>query len=140
MDTGGRHPEPLLLKRFDVFRSLSWAQCRRMAALMALDDVEAGTVLSAQGDTGYRFFVIVEGEADVVQDGEVLGQLRRGEHFGEIGILSDGPRTATVRAATPMKLLVMFGTAFRTMEEEFPAVAKALYTDAARRLNDDDER
>lgn len=140
MDTGGLHPEPLLLKRFEVFRSLSWSQCRRMAALMAQVDVEPGSALNTQGESGYRFFVIVEGEADVMQDGKVLGQLRRGDHFGEIAILSEGPRTATVVAATPMKLLVMFGTPFRTMEEEFPAVAKAIYTDAARRLDDDDAR
>lgn len=140
MDTGGPHPEHLLLKRYEIFRSLSWKQCRRMAKLLAEQEVESGEVISAEGDTGFRFFVIVEGEADVLQSGSVVGRLRPGDHFGEIALLSEGPRTATVVASTPMKLLVMFGTAFRTMEEEFPAVAKAIYSGAARRLDADDER
>ncbi len=140
MDTGGHHPDPLVLEQFGVFASLDLQQRRRMAALLAEDEVEPGATLSVQGDKQSRFFVIVEGEADIVQNGEVVGRLRRGDHFGEIAILSEGPRTASIVAATPMKVLVMFGTAFRAMEQEFPAVAKAIYADAARRLDDDDER
>ena len=111
-----------------------------MANLIAQQDVEVGVELNIEGQRGARFFLIVEGEAEVMQGGTVLGRLRPGDHFGEIAILSDGPRTATVVATTPMKVLVMFGPAFRLMEEEFPAVAKAIYTDAAQRLNDDDDR
>jgi CRP-like cAMP-binding protein len=140
MDTGGVHPDPLLLATFPVFRGLSWAEYERLAGLVAQDDVEAGKVLNVQGDGGSRFFVIVEGEAEVLQDGTAIRRLGPGEHFGEIAILSEGRRTATVVAATPMRLLVMFGTAFRLMEEEFPSVARALYSDAARLLDEDDDR
>jgi CRP-like cAMP-binding protein len=140
MDTGGVHPDPILLARFDVFRSLSWADYERLAGLVAEADVEAGKALNVQGDGGYRFFVIVEGEADVLQNGSPIRRLGPGDHFGEIAILSEGRRTASVVAATPMRLLVMFGTAFRLMEQEFPSVAKAIYADAARWLDEDDTR
>jgi CRP-like cAMP-binding protein len=140
MDTGGVHPDPLLLATFEIFRSLSWAEYERLAGLIAQHDVEAGKVINVQGDGGYRFFVIAEGEAEVLQDGTPIRRLGPGDHFGEIAILSEGRRTATVVAATPMRLLVMFGTAFRLMEQEFPSVAKAVYSDAARWLDDDDSR
>ena len=140
MDTGGVHPDPLVLASFPVFQGLSWAEYERLAGLVAQDDVEAGKVLNVQGDGGSRFFVIVEGEADVLQDGTSIRRLGPGDHFGEIAILSEGRRTATVVAATQMRVLVMFGTAFRLMEEEFPSVARAVYSDAAHRLDDDDSR
>jgi CRP/FNR family transcriptional regulator, cyclic AMP receptor protein len=140
MDTGGVHPDPLLLASFEVFRSLSWAEYERLAGLIAEDQVAAGKVINVQGDGGYRFFVIAEGEAEVRQDDMLIRHLGPGDHFGEIAILSEGRRTATVVAATPMRLLVMFGTAFRLMEQEFPTVAKAIYSGAARRLDDDDTR
>lgn len=140
MDTGGSHPDPLLLKSFEVFQSLSWAECKELASLIAQVKVEAGKVLNAEGDAGYRFFVIVDGEAEVLQNGMLVRRLRPGDHFGEIAILSEGRRTATVVAATPMRVLVMFGTAFRLMEQQFPTVAKAIYADAARWLDEDDSR
>ena len=140
MDTGGSHPDPLLLKSFEVFESLSWAETKKMAKVIAQVEVEAGKVLNAEGDAGYRFFVIVEGEAEVLKDGVLVRRLGPGDHFGEIAILSEGRRTASVVAATPMRVLVMFGTAFRLMEQAFPAVAKAVYGDAARWLDEDDTR
>lgn len=140
MDTGGTHPDPLFLATFALFRGLSWAEYEKLAGLIAEDDVEAGKVFNVEGDTGYRFVVIAEGEAEVLQGGEVVRRLGPGDHFGEIAILSEGKRTATVVAATPMKVLVMFGTAFRLMEDAFPSVASAIYADAARFLDEDDTR
>jgi CRP-like cAMP-binding protein len=140
MDTGGPHPDPLLLASFAIFQPLSHEERRRLVNLLAVDDVPEGHALNVEGDSGYRFFVIVEGEAEVVQGGSVVRRLGPGDHFGEISILGEGRRTASVVAATPMKVLVMFGTAFRLMEQEFPAVARAIYSDAASRLDDDDAR
>ena len=140
MDTGGQHPDPLLLASFDLFRGLSWKEYERLSGLIAVDDVEEGHVFNVEGDTGYRFVVIASGEAEVLRGGEVVRRLTRGDHFGEIAILSEGKRTATVIAATPMQVLVMFGTPFRLMEQQFPSVAQAIYADAASRMDDDDAR
>ncbi|HET7736009.1 MAG TPA: cyclic nucleotide-binding domain-containing protein [Nocardioidaceae bacterium] len=140
MDTGGSHPDPILLRRFEIFESLGFADLKELSRIIATDDVEEGHVLNAEGDAGARFFVIVEGEAEVLKDGEVVRRLGPGEHFGEIALLAEGPRTASVVAATPMKLLVMFGTSFRLLEERFPAVAMAIYAGAASRMDDDDAR
>ncbi|HSV39030.1 MAG TPA: cyclic nucleotide-binding domain-containing protein [Nocardioidaceae bacterium] len=130
----------MTLASFELFKGLSYKEYEKLAGLIALDDVETGKVFNVEGDTGYRFVVIAEGEAEVLQNGELVRRLGPGDHFGEIAILSEGRRTATVVAATPMKVLVMFGTAFRLMEDAFPTVAQAIYSDAARFMNDDDTR
>jgi len=140
MDTGGSHPDPVLLRRFGIFESLGFADLKELARIIATDDGEQGHVLNAEGDSGARFFVIVEGEAEVLKDGEVVRRLGPGDHFGEIALLAEGPRTASVVAVTPLKVLVMFGTSFRLLEDRYPEVAKAIYAGAARRMDDDDAR
>lgn len=74
-----------------------------------LDDleVEAGATLTTQGQQGYETFVVVEGTAEVLADGQVVAELGPGELIGEIAVLQHRVRTATVRARTPMRLLVV---------------------------------
>ena len=140
MDTGGPLPDVLTLASFELFRGLSYKDYEKLAGLIAVDEVKEGKVFNVEGDTGYRFVVIAEGEAEVLRGGELVRRLGPGDHFGEIALLSEGRRTATVVAATPMKVLVMFGAAFRLMEDAFPSIAKAIYGDAARLMDDDDAR
>jgi MFS family permease len=66
-----------------------------------------GQVVFHQGDGGDRFYVIEHGEAEVIGDGRLIGTLGRGEGFGEIALLRDVPRTATVRALTPLDLYML---------------------------------
>jgi CRP-like cAMP-binding protein len=86
--------------------------------------VGAGQVIVRQGAPADKFFIIVDGSVEVVhEDGErTLTVLRGGEFFGEIAILRDSPRTATVRALTPTSLLAMDRDTFRGL------VAQALGT------------
>jgi CRP-like cAMP-binding protein len=74
--------------------------------------VPAGAVLFAQGSPGDCFDVIVDGEADVVGDGDVLRTLGPGESFGEIALLHDVPRTATVMARGQLVVVEIEGDAF----------------------------
>jgi len=66
-----------------------------------------GTVVIAQGDAGDRFYVIAAGEASVTMDGEPLATLAPGDSFGEIALLRDLPRTATVTALTDLDLVAL---------------------------------
>lgn len=69
--------------------------------------VAAGTTVVEQGDTGDTFYVIDAGRAEVVGDGAVVRTIGPGEAFGEIALLHDRPRTATVRATTDLELVVL---------------------------------
>jgi len=69
--------------------------------------VAPGEVVVREGEPAQEFFVIVEGEVEVTQAGQVLRTERTGDYFGEIGLLRDVPRTATVTAVTDVVLLVL---------------------------------
>jgi CRP-like cAMP-binding protein len=70
-------------------------------------EVGSGKVLIRQGDVGDLFYVIVQGEAEVIRDGKHLRNLGPGAYVGEIALLRDVPRTATVVAKTPLRLLAL---------------------------------
>jgi CRP/FNR family cyclic AMP-dependent transcriptional regulator len=89
-------------------------------------DVPAGKVLAQQGTFGDQFFVIEEGTAEVVRDGERLGELGPGDFFGEMALLDEDRRTATVTATTPMTLIVMTRASFRAVEAGMPHVHAAV--------------
>src|SRR5215207_5306719 len=69
--------------------------------------VDAGEVLAREGEDASDFFVIVDGEACASIDGDELGRIGPGSFFGELALLDGGPRSATVKAETPMIVLVM---------------------------------
>ena len=66
-----------------------------------------GEVLITQGEPGDRFFVVASGRAEVVRDGSPVGAIGKGRYFGEVALLRDVPRTATVTASTPMRLFAL---------------------------------
>ena len=91
-----------------LFASLSGEELADIAAKMEERHAEAGERLAIQGSSGYFFFLIEDGTAEVSQDGEVIAALGPGEFFGETAILETRRRTATVIASTPMTMAVMF--------------------------------
>ena len=98
-----------------------------------------GEAVVRQGDPADRFYIIARGEARVTRrdpDGrEVeLATLEPGQYFGEIGLLADTPRTATVRAATGLEVLALDRAAFGKLVEGSPATAEELAEVARRRM------
>jgi CRP-like cAMP-binding protein len=89
-------------------------------------DVPAGKVLTKQGDLGDEFFVIESGSAEVARDGEVINELGPGDFFGEIALLKDERRNATVTATTPMELIVMTRSSFRSIDRSMPELHKSV--------------
>lgn len=101
-------PEALaMLRRLPIFAPLSAPAIERIMADLIRLEVPAGHVLIREGDEGDRFYVIVEGRADVTRAGIQVAERRAGEYVGEIALLRDLPRTATVTAVTPLKLLAL---------------------------------
>jgi CRP-like cAMP-binding protein len=96
--------------------------------------VPAGTAVFEQGDAGDGFYVITAGRADVVGGGTVVRSLGTGESFGEIALLRDSPRTATIRAATDLALIVLDSDVFLDAVCGYTVSSAAAEAVVARRL------
>lgn len=85
-------------------------------------DVAAGKVLIREGEIAHEFFVVVEGELRVERQGRELRRLGPGDFAGEIALVDGGPRTATVVAETPARLLVLGHREFHSLLRQFPDI------------------
>jgi voltage-gated potassium channel len=106
-----------------LFDSLEPEEQAAIAPWFEVQDVSVGVKLTGEGASGYSFFVLLEGSATVTIDGIELRTLTPGSFFGELAILGDGRRTATVTTATPARVLVLFGTEFRRLQQAYPELA-----------------
>jgi NADH dehydrogenase len=87
---------------------------------------EAGEEVFRQGDVGDRIYFVIEGEAEVVIDDRVTDSIGPGSVFGEIALMNDRPRTATIRARSAMSLASVQRDAFHTLVAHFPGVRAAM--------------
>jgi CRP/FNR family transcriptional regulator, cyclic AMP receptor protein len=97
------------------FEGLSRGDLLALAKITEDLEVEAGKTLTREGQSGSEFFVIVDGEVSVTKDGQEIRTLGPGDFFGEIALLEDTPRTATVTAKTPLRFFVLTRQAFRSL-------------------------
>ena len=112
------------LKQVPLFSGLGQRQLRRLARDFKACDFRAGATPLRQGHmSGVGFFVIREGEASVCVDGAELTRLGPGDHFGELGLISERARTATVTAETPLRCLKLAEWTFRRFVKDSPDVA-----------------
>ena len=109
-----------------LFSSLDEEQLAKLADRFHEQNASEGVRLVGEGAPGYTFFVLVEGTAAVTSEGQTLAVLTPGDFFGEVAILGDGRRTATVTSLSPARLLVLFGTEFRQLEAAHPEIASRI--------------
>jgi CRP-like cAMP-binding protein len=117
---------PARLKDVPLFSSISEQDLAAVAEQTDELTVEAGAVLAREGDLGDRFFVIESGTAEVTRDGEPVAKLAAGDFFGEIALIREERRTATVTATAPMVLIVMTGSSFRSLDSSRPEIREAV--------------
>ncbi|MEO8273861.1 MAG: MFS transporter [Chloroflexota bacterium] len=110
LDRDARPPDPealSLLRRLPIFAPLSAPTIEHILAELTWLRVPPGEVVVREGDPGDRFYILAEGEVMVSIRGESVGARGAGEHFGEIALLRSVPRTATVTAMTPLRLIAI---------------------------------
>ena len=127
-----------LLRRAPLFADLSKDELASLAKVSEDLEVDAGKVLCREGEPAMEFFVIIDGEAEVTRGGERIRTLEDGDFFGEIALLEDIPRTATVRATTPLRFFVLTRRSFWGMVDRSPEVERKLLRALAKRLVADD--
>jgi hypothetical protein len=109
LDVGVRVPseEMARLRATDLFAPLPPQALERVARDLVPLDVPAGGVVISEGEPGRRFYVLTEGRAIVSRDGETIAERGPGDYFGEVALLLDQPRNATVTAVSDVRLFVL---------------------------------
>ncbi len=111
------------LARIPLFAGLGKKDLKRLANQMSERTFSEGDAVATEGQTGVGFFLIEDGNATVSIDGETIRTLGPGDHFGEIALIDEGPRTATVLAATDLRCRGMSSWEFRPLVQEHPEFA-----------------
>ncbi len=132
--------EVATLRRIPLFANVDPAKLKLLAFTSQRIAFDANQDLFKQGDDGEDAFVIIDGEADVIVNGEsgeiVVTSLKKNALVGEIGILCDTPRTATVRATTKLIALRIMKDQLLNMIREFPDLSIEMMRVLATRLTD----
>ena len=123
-----------LLGGVPIFSELSKKELQAIAGAGKEVTRKDGAVLAKEGDPGAGFFLIMEGKANVTVGGKPRTKLQRGDFFGEISLLDQGPRTATVTADGPVKLLGLTPWSFKRLIEQNPSIAAKMLKVMAQRL------
>ena len=126
-----------LLKNVPLFAGCSKTELQRIASLADELDLGDGATLIREGERGREFIVIAEGTVKVTRSGKQLRELGAGDFIGEIALVADVPRTATVTATSPVRLLVVTDRAFRGLLEQMPSIAKKVLQSLGERLHSD---
>ena len=121
-----------LLKNVPLFADLKGKELKRIAQAMNEKRVDAGQTVTEEGKMGVGFFVIESGTARVTVGGEEKRTLGPGDYFGEIALIADLPRTATVTAETPLRCWGLAPWDFRPIVEENASVAWKLLDSIAK--------
>jgi CRP/FNR family cyclic AMP-dependent transcriptional regulator len=137
----GRDDDTVLARLGDIsmFAPCTKKELQQIARLTTKLNVDSGRVLTKEGERGSEFAIVLDGTASVTQHGKVVGTLTAGGHYGEMSLIDDGPRTATVTATSPMTLAVVAPNEFGQLLEDVPALARAIMRGLARRIRELDK-
>jgi len=122
------------LARVPMFSACSKKELEKIGRASDEIHVDPGHVLVEEGKPGHEFFLILDGTANVLRNGRKIATLGRGQYFGELSLLDRGPRSATVKAATDLDVLVLGQREFGGVLDSVPALSRKLLAAMASRL------
>jgi len=123
-----------LLKHVPLFSGCSKKELAQVARLADEIDLPAGKTLIKEGSPGREFFVLVDGTAEIQRKGTKIDSAGPGDFFGEMALLSDQPRNATVVTTSPVDALVVTARNFGALIESNPLIALKVMRAVAERL------
>lgn len=129
-----QHDVTAKLANVPIFSGCSKHELQLIARAAKEVNHKDGTVIAREGERGIGLFLILEGECSVTIGGRSKAKLGSGDFFGEVALLDGGPRTATVTATTPVKLVGITGWVFRGLLMEHPTIALKTLEGVAGRL------
>ena len=129
-----------VLVNVPMFSGVGRKELKRLVDRMSERTFAEGEVAVEEGRGGVGFWMIQDGDAAVSIGGEIVRTLGPGDYFGEVALLDDGPRSATVTAASDMRCPGIASWEFRPYVREHPAMALAMMQTLARRLREAEAR
>jgi len=123
-----------LLKRVPLFAGCSKKELEGIARIADEIDFKPGKTLITEGSPGREFFVLAEGTAEITRKGRKIDTAGPGDFFGEMALLADQPRNATVTTTSPVDALVVSARSFRALIEDSPLIALKIMRAVADRL------
>jgi CRP-like cAMP-binding protein len=132
----GRSSKVALLQQVPLFQALSRKQLEQIGRLADELEVSTGKRLAIAGETGHELYVIIEGYATVKAARGRTARLGPGKFFGEMSLIDGGPRSASVEAATDMRLLVIGRREFSALLNAAPSLTQNIMVTLSRRVRD----
>jgi CRP-like cAMP-binding protein len=128
------------IRSVPLFSGFGDKDLQRVAAIAKEVEFPAGKEIARQGESGVGFHMITQGDAEVMVDGALHTTLGPGSYFGEMSLLDGGPRSATVRAVTPLRTVSMTSWDFNALLDQHPELTKKLLIELCRRLRAVEQR
>jgi CRP/FNR family cyclic AMP-dependent transcriptional regulator len=128
------------LARVPIFAHCTAEEVRVIASVAQEAHFQPGQIIVTQGTPGQAFYLILSGRVEIVRDGVSLGAFGQGDFFGEMSLLDQAPRSATIRALDATSCLMLSSWDFKSLLEKHPSIAIKLLEVLSRRLRVADER
>jgi len=128
-----------LMQATPIFSRMKEAGLKSVLKAAVQKTAAAGTKIVEQGKGGVGFYLILEGKAEVIRQGEKLAQFGVGNFFGELSVIDGATRTADVVAVTDTTCLVVTQWAMKSLIENHPEIAQGMLEELVRRLRATDE-
>ena len=128
------------LGRVPIFSNCTTEEIAAVAGVAQESFFQPGQIIVTQGTPGQAFYMITSGRVEIVRDGTSLGAFGPGDFFGEMSLLDQAPRSATIRAIEEVSCLMLSSWDFKALLERHPSIAIKLLEVLSRRLRVADER
>lgn len=115
-----------VLRRIPLFQHLSYRELNEVLAVATTREFPAGATVVREGEPGGDLFVLLEGEVSVEQGGLPIAIVRAGGHFGEMGLVDAGPRSASILAREPLRAMTIHRDAMLALMQREPPIAVKL--------------
>ncbi len=129
-----------LIQQVPLFSDLDKKELQGLASSMKERIFEQGDTIASEGQSGVGFFIIAEGEAMITVKGEERATLGHGDYFGEVALIDDGERTATITAKTPLKCYGITSWEFKPLVEQNADLAWKMLQSMAKMLRASEKR